>query len=537
MNPNRATWLAFAALGVLALLLRAPNLAQRPMHGDEAVHALKFGQLLEQGTYQYDRFEYHGPTLNYLTLPVVWLSAKHSLSEVNEVTLRAVPVFFGILLILMTAILCQGLGRLAATVAALLTAISPAMSYFSRYYIQEMLLVCFTFGAIICGYRYLRWPNTGWAMATGCFVGLMHATKETCVIAWAAMLLSLLPFLFERSRKEGMSLWAAGRGVVRVRDLIAAMSVAAVISVLFFSSFFSNAAGVADSFLTYKTYFSRAAQDARHIHSWYYYLGLVAYFREGANPVWSEAAILLLALIGARAALHKRALVDADPLFVRFLVFYAMLMTGFYALIPYKTPWNLLNFLHPLILLAGCGTVVLMQFFSRRRSRALAVGLLGLAGVHLTRLAYLTNFKYYENPANPYVYAHPGQEVLTMVARVQEVAQAQPEKENLYMQVICPGDDYWPLPWYLRSFKQIGWWREVDEATPAAPLIVASPQVELAVLHKLYEQPPPGERPLYVPLFDSYMELRPGVELRGYVRKDLWDRFQNAGAFEHESQK
>jgi hypothetical protein len=29
-----------------------------------------------------------------------------------------------------------------------------------------------------------------------------------------------------------------------------------------------------------------------------------------------------------------------------------------------------------------------------------------------------------------------------------------------------------------------------------------------------------------VPLFDSYMELRPQVELRGYVTKELWDNYQ-----------
>jgi hypothetical protein len=29
-----------------------------------------------------------------------------------------------------------------------------------------------------------------------------------------------------------------------------------------------------------------------------------------------------------------------------------------------------------------------------------------------------------------------------------------------------------------------------------------------------------------VPLFDTYTELRPQIELRGYVTKDLWDRFR-----------
>jgi len=60
------------AATIVALALRLPRLALRPMHGDEAVHADKFGDLLESGVYAYDPNEYHGPTLNYLTLVPAW---------------------------------------------------------------------------------------------------------------------------------------------------------------------------------------------------------------------------------------------------------------------------------------------------------------------------------------------------------------------------------------------------------------------------------------------------------------------------------
>ncbi|MGH7454851.1 MAG: glycosyltransferase family 39 protein, partial [bacterium] len=180
------------ATTVVALALRLPRLEQRPMHGDEAVHAIKFGALLEKGFYRYDSFEYHGPTLNYLTLIPAWLSSAKKLTEINEWTLRIVPVFFGTLLVLLTMLLMDGLGKSAVIVAAIMTAISPAMAYYSRYYIQEMLLVCFTFGVIACAYRYTRSKNLGWALSIGIFLGLMHATKETCIIAWGAMLLALV---------------------------------------------------------------------------------------------------------------------------------------------------------------------------------------------------------------------------------------------------------------------------------------------------------------------------------------------------------
>jgi hypothetical protein len=35
--------------------------------------------------------------------------------------------------------------------------------------------------------------------------------------------------------------------------------------------------------------------------------------------------------------------------------------------------------------------------------------------------------------------------------------------------------------------------------------------------------PPPGQREMYVNMFDREVDLRPRVEVRGYVAKSLWD--------------
>lgn len=515
------------AITAAALALRLPQLAQRPMHGDEAVHAIKFGALLEEGFYRYDSHEYHGPTLNYLTLIPAWLSSARKLTAINEWTLRLVPVACGTLLVLLTALLLQGLGKAAAMVAALLTAISPALAYYSRYYIQEMLLVCFTFGVIAGAYRYTQSKNLGWALATGFFLGLMHATKETSLIAVGAMLLALVLTLAFRRKKEKPESFFENLKAINVRHVVAALVIACTVSALFYSSFLTNATGVLDSILTYKNYFSRAGgKNALHIHPWHYYLNMLIYSRHGSNPVWSEALVVVLAAAGIVATIGKKGVASANLHLLRFLAFYTILMTAFYSLIPYKTPWNMLSFLHGMILLAGVGAVVIAKTLPNVFARALVILLMLAGGVHLARQAYLANYQYYENPANPYVYAHPLNEVSTIVRRVEEMSQAHPDGHAMYIQVISPDDDYWPLPWYLRAFPNIGWWKEVDESVSSAPLIIASPKVETALMRILYELPPPGQRPLYVPLFDSYTELRPQIELRGYVRKDLWDRFQ-----------
>ncbi len=342
---------------ICAIALRLPRLQQRPMHGDEAIHAFKLGELLEEG-YRYDPNEYHGPTLNYLTLLPAWASRAQKFADLSETTLRIVPVFFGVLLILLLLLVVDGLGRVGSVCAAVLTAISPAMVYYSRYYIQEMLLVCFTFGVIVSGYRYTKNKNICWAILAGVFLGLMHATKETCIIAFGSLLLALLLTLLLRSWSNGSVLNTIK--AVKTCHLITGLIAAVVVSGLFYSSFLSNPGGILDSFRTYINYLNRAGQNQLHIHPGYFYLKMLLYYKYGPGPFWSfwsEALIVILAAVGFVIAIRGKGLNGVNFHLLRFIAFYTLAMTVVYSVIPYKTPWCLLGFLHGMILLAGVGAV------------------------------------------------------------------------------------------------------------------------------------------------------------------------------------
>src|SRR4029077_6645648 len=89
-------------------------------------------------------------------------------------------------------LIADGLGRRATVCAAVLTAISPAMVFYSRYYIHEMLLVFFTFLALAAGWRYTRTRKIAWALVAGGAVGLMQAAKETFILTLAAMAAALI---------------------------------------------------------------------------------------------------------------------------------------------------------------------------------------------------------------------------------------------------------------------------------------------------------------------------------------------------------
>src|SRR6266516_6545095 len=188
MNRWSALTLLLAVAGALAL--RCPKLDIRPLHNDEAVNAVKLSALWEKGVYTYDLEEFHGPALYYATLPFLWLSSTRDSDQLGASTMRLVPVAFGTGLILLLLLLADGLGRLATVWAALFTAVSPAMVFYSRYFIHEMLLVFFTALTLGAGWRYTQTHRVKWAILAGVGLGLMWTTKETFVISVAAMVLA-----------------------------------------------------------------------------------------------------------------------------------------------------------------------------------------------------------------------------------------------------------------------------------------------------------------------------------------------------------
>jgi predicted membrane-bound mannosyltransferase len=216
----------------------------------------------------------------------------------------------------------------------------------------------------------------------------------------------------------------------------------------------------------------------------------------------------------------------------RFLSAYTLTLMLVYSALPYKTPWCALGFYHGLLLLAAVGGSALLRRARGWFLKAAAASLLVAAAVHLGHQSWYANFVAYEDPRNPYVYAHTTSDVRSLVERVKQVAACHPDGLGMHVQVICPEDDYWPLPWYLREFRQVGWYREIPTGKPA-PLIITQPQLEGAVARYVSLLQPPGQRHLYVPLGAPYGQaehlLRPHVPVVTFIRRDLWELWQAAG--------
>src|SRR5713101_6881999 len=254
---NRRLIVGLMLATALALALRCPRLGQRPMHNDEGVNAMKFGELWEHGDYKYDPNEHHGPALFYATLAVARLTSSPDFEHLTEIKLRLISVFFGVGLVLLLPLIADGLGRRATIWAAIFTAASPAMVFYSRYYIHEMLLVFFTFLALAAGWRYWRTRRIGWALLAGAATGLMHSTKETFVITLAAAALALALNQLWNRRLDASSP-PVRAAPINLRHLYAALAVWLLVVVVAFSSFFANASGPLDSVRTYLPWLRRA---------------------------------------------------------------------------------------------------------------------------------------------------------------------------------------------------------------------------------------------------------------------------------------
>jgi uncharacterized protein (TIGR03663 family) len=516
MKRLLAAGLLLVAAG--ALLLRLPRLDERPLHTDEAVHALKFKGLWEMGMYRYDPHEYHGPTLYYLTWLVARAGGDRSFADLEVRTLRLLPVFWGVGLILLLPLLADGQGRGASMWAGVFTAISPAMVFYSRYYIHEMGLVFFTMLLLAAGWRYGRTGHWGWVLVGGLALGLMVTTKETFVLQLAAMTGALgVMLLRERWTSGGVRV---PRGCLRMgswtrwRHVFGGLGVAAVVWVVLFSSFFSNASGPIDSIRTYVPWLERAEGTSPHIHPWFYYLNLLAYQRLGRGPTWSEGLILGLGLMGLVVGLTRwwQGRPGAD--WLGFISIYTVLLTLIYSVIPYKTPWCLLGFWHGIILLAGAGAAGLVSCSRRLPMRVTMAGLILVGTAQLTVQAYRASYTYYDNPRNPYVYAHTLSSVLGLVERVDTLGAADPSGNKLLIKVMARGGDYWPLPWYLRRFERVGWWGQMAE-DPVAPVVIASPAFAAELESALGETHE----------MTGYFGLRPSVFLQLYVERGLWERY------------
>ena len=494
------------------LMLRLARLDVRPMHHDEANQAVKFGALLERGEYAYDAHDHHGPTLYYVTLPFAWLRGQATLAALDEWTLRSVPAAFGAATIVLLFLLPAVIGRAALVAAALMMALSPAMVFYSRMYIQESMFACFTLAFAIAIGRATTEHGWQWPMLAGIAAGLAAATKETAII--------VLPASLAACAVAWWSLGAARSAVAPPdtrwrRAALVSFAIGAGIASLFYSSFLTHPRGILEPLRGAATYFERGVDPAGHEHPWHYYLGLLGWSSSGGLE-WTEAFVLVLAAAGVVTSWTPLDRSSPGTVFWRrYLTGTAALTLAIFSAIPYKTPWNLLPFYAVTIVAAGIGAMALARSATSRAAHVFLAGVFAIGCAHLGWQAWRASVVYASDPRNPYVYAQTVPDAVRMAARIRDLAALHGEGERMLVTVIAPPDQQWPLPWYLRTMARVGYWTDARGGPDlTVPVIVSS------VDHVDMLDAALGDR--YV---SEFYGVRPDVLLTLYVERRLWDRF------------
>lgn len=526
---NRQWWwgVLIIAIAGAGMWLRLGNLDRRPMHVDEAVNTIIFQDLIEQGRYEYDPIDRHGPALHYLALVFYYAGGAGSFAQTSEFTFRLVPVVCGVGVILLCWLLRSAMGAVAMTASAVLCALSPAMVFYSRYYIHEMLFVLVTFTTIVAAWRYVQRPGIGWAACFGLAFGGMFAVKETSVIAWTAMCAAALPLCFLCCRR------AESRSKFRGLNILIAALCAAGVWAVMLSGFFIHPRGLLDSILAFGNFTERATEA--HVQEWYYYFKVLGFSKDHHGHIWSEALILVLAVIGVIGAFSGRCMGPVNRDFARFIAIYTLVLVIVFCAIPYKTPWNVLLFLHGMILLAGIGAAVLVEVSKGGMARVMifAVLLGGLVGVGLVQLGFQTHrvlsMQYEANDCNPYLYAHTVRGAVRIGRLAERLASLHGHQYQMVIQVFGPSDTHWPLPWYLRRFPNVGFYRADDpksletvleQLQPEVPMVITPSAMNAALAKRLEEF---GD-------YQSKIEgLRHDLPLTVFIRRDLWDAYVQTG--------
>ncbi|HJU94354.1 MAG TPA: flippase activity-associated protein Agl23 [Pyrinomonadaceae bacterium] len=512
----------FGVIGILltGAILRLYDLSLVPLHHDEGVNGNFLMKLVREGAYRYDPENYHGPTLYYFSAIIPWTIKLLFGAEASETyglttfNIRLVTAVFGLATIGLVFLLRKQLGTLATLAAGLMLAISPGAVYLSRYFIHEMLFVFFTLGIVVAAVWFYEKRKPSYLVLVGVSAALLFATKETAMISAGVLIIALAcTFIYirlnrkaaappsgkrSRARSSTSRLNTAlsemgGKPNVVVAAFFAFLTFLGVYA-LFYSSFFQNPYGIYDSLNTFAIW-TKTGYVA-HVHPPSQYIKWL---------VRQEVPLLFLGAAGAVIIVLK-----PKNLLALFCALWAFGLIAAYSLIPYKTPWLVLNFIVPLALIAGYAIQAIYEM-DRRQLRGVAVTVLAATSISLYQCIDL-NFKNYDNDKQRYVYvyAHTTRPMLDLVKEIDRIAKEE-SGGTTGISIISP--DYWPLPWYLRNYSRVGYFGRM--ASSSEPMIIANANQKDEVdarFGELYEQVRSNAQ-------DGTFELRPGVHLLLYRRR------------------
>ena len=441
--------LAVIIVGIflIALVIRLSIIDLRPLHHDEGVDAISFVKpLYDSGEYQYNpKAPYHGPFLYYAN------AVSFTIFGVNEFGLRFFGVLFSSLLVLFVYPLRKYLGYFGSIAAAFFIVLSPIFVHYSTYSSShELPFLLFELSIVVFFFLFYESRERKYLYAGVVSIGLLFTTKET---AYAAMLLFFLSFLGVIACTKTKKTYFASiknniRQVVSLvltyrKDVIASVLIAFFVFAVFYTSFFkypNNLLPTVTDTLPYMLSFSQVYKG--HEKPFLYYTDLF----------WKyDIALLAFTLIGL-SYFRKN-------IFVRFIAFLSVLTWLSFSYVDYKTPWLVLHIMLPMVFVAGIGAQEIY-----RKIGKYAILIMVIVFVYTTWISYNTNYIEHSGQFNQLAYVTTTPELVDVVNRIYTF------NKSAEIKVLSP--EHWPLPWYLRDYKRVGYYGQIIDKPDADVVIV-----------------------------------------------------------------
>jgi uncharacterized protein (TIGR03663 family) len=362
-------------------------------------------------------------------------------------------------------------------------AVSPGFVFYGRYSIHEVWLVLFSmlFVLGLLGLWKFGTPNYLWCAGMG--MAGMILTKETYVIHLGCAALAI-PVLMISNSLAPLPDAKPARQTWNYVDLAMGIAVAIATVVFFYSGTFFHWSGVKGLYQAYAAWLETGRAGHGHEKPWYYWLELLARYE---LPVLAGVPLCLVCQ-------------RFNNLSLRYLAIYGVGTLIAYSIVPYKTPWCVINIAWPFLFIFGAalvlaplkldlityGILTLMlcallawavgvrifdQFaawwpfwvipgaaliFTALRDRRLICGIWSLLLFASLGSTIWLNYFRCTTDTEPYVYVQTYNDISKLTEPLLKLARRNPIYYQLTGHMIRTSA--YPLPWILGDFPHIGYY-------------------------------------------------------------------------------
>jgi uncharacterized protein (TIGR03663 family) len=438
---------AFLVTFAVAIVYRFWALDLKPPHFDEGINGWFTDQLISRGFYNYDPTNYHGPLHFYILMITKLLFGR------NLWALRLSASAFGLASVWILWRLQKYFGKRTALLSVVFMALSPAMIFYARYAIHETELLFFS---LLCFWGFLKHTHERdvkslWMMGLG--LAGMIVTKETFIvhvgtffIAW--QILKVWERFFpstEKSFKMPAKNYSSDQ-------LATVIFICSLIVIILYTGFFLDDDGLQNMFKSFSPWLNTGGAGNGHQKPFGYWFNLMG------NYEWAAVFGLIFTL----RYLWK------SSRWLRLTAIYGFGVWLAYSIIPYKTPWCVIQILWPFFILAGA---ILTEFFEGPKLyRGLVVATVIIFSVNAGARSIELNFKKFDDESEPYVYVQTYRQLTEVLKPLFQAVEADPRLRHQPVVVSISSD--WPLPWILGDFTKVGYFGGTVPTEPNGILVM-----------------------------------------------------------------